>query len=80
MRAKDFGLEEGAGGGGAGEDDFAIDFGGVVFGAGGVRGFDEDAEGFSSLGFGDFAGDFLLEGHGLAMAAMSSSLQCAGWV
>ena len=48
---EDFGVDEGPDFGGLGEDNAAIDFGGVVFGAPGVGGFHEDAEGLACAGF-----------------------------
>ena len=67
---EDFGVDECPDFGGLGEDNAAIDFGGVVFGAARVGGFHEDAEGLACAGFGHFAGDALLEFHGLAVATV----------
>ena len=47
LGTEDFGVDEGADFGGLGEDDAAIDFGGVVLGAAGVGGFHKDAEGLA---------------------------------
>ncbi len=57
-----------AGGERGGEEDFAIDVGGIGFGAGGSGGIDQNTKFFTDEGGGPFRGDFLLGGHGFAVA------------
>jgi len=50
------------------EKNFSVDVGGIGFGAGGVGGVDQNPELFSNKGSGPLNGDFLLGGHGFAIA------------
>ena len=58
---------------GRGEDDFAVDIGGVGFGAGGGRGIDQNTKLLADEGGGALGGDFLLGGHGFAVAGFFDS-------
>ena len=51
-----------------GEDDFAVDIGGVGFGAGGGRGIDQNTKLLADEGSGALGGNFLLGGHSFAVA------------
>ena len=53
---------------GRGEDDFAVDIGGVGFGAGGGRGIDQNTKLLADEGGGALGGNFLLGGHSFAVA------------
>ena len=68
--AQDFHVDEFAHGSWFREDDAAVHIGGVMLGAGDIRLLYKHAEGLSCAGLRHFTGDFLLELHGLAVAAV----------
>ena len=70
LRAGDAHVDEFADGGGAGEEDAAVDVGGVGAGAGDFRGVHEGADGAADLRGADFAGDALLEFHRALVAGL----------
>lgn len=51
-----------------GENDFAVDIGGVGFSAGGGRGIDQNTKLLADEGGGALGGNFLLGGHSFAVA------------
>lgn len=71
LGAGDLDFEKLADGCGGIENDAAIDFGGVVFGAGEAGLIGQDAETFALAALGELGGDFLLELHGLAEASVT---------
>ena len=56
-----------------GENDFAVDIGGIGFGAGGGRGIDQNTKLLADEGGGSLGGNFLLGSHSFAVAGFFDS-------